>query len=90
MSIVVAIILLGFAGWLWSEYKAGTLSKRPKWLLAVVLHGVNNHTPLGFVIMLAVMVFCRMWFLALATSVVWVIYVALQKGLKEEQQKKEG
>ncbi|MNE62787.1 hypothetical protein D3C80_1580920 [compost metagenome] len=90
MSIVIAVMLLLFGGWLWKEYVAGTLSRRPKWLLAVVLHGVQNHTPLGFILLLAVMVFCRLWFLAFATIVIWVIYVALQKGLKEQQSKKEG
>lgn len=85
MSIVIAVLLLLFGGWLWKEHKAGTLHDRPNWLLAIVLYGVKNHSPLGFVLMIIAFAIFRMWFLLFATLVIWAIYAGLQKSIAEKE-----
>jgi hypothetical protein len=85
MSIVIAVILLLFGGWLWKEHKAGTLQDRPNWLLAIVLYGVKNHSPIGFIVMIVVFAVFRMWFLLAVTVALWVLYAGLQKSIKEKE-----
>lgn len=87
MSIVIAVLLVLFGGWLWKEHKAGTLKDRPNWLLAIVLYGVKNHSPLGFIIMITIFAVCRMWLLLLITLAIWVLYAGLQKSMKEQEAK---
>lgn len=85
MSILVAVILLVFAGVMWTQYSKGTFDGRTGWFVTLVMYGVNNHTGVGFFCMLAAMLFLKMWFLAFATLVLWLTYVAIRKGQSEKQ-----
>ena len=84
MAILIALLLTVFGVWLYTAHKTGKLHKYPKWFLDVVLYGVRNHSPLGFTILLAVLLFAKLWLLAFATLVLWVIYVAIQKDMKSK------
>lgn len=85
MSILIAVILLVFAWVMWTQHQKGTFEGRSGWFIKLVLFGVNNHTGSGFFFMIAAMVFTRLWFLAFATLVLWLVYVAIRKGQSEKQ-----
>jgi hypothetical protein len=85
MSIVIAVILLVFAAVMWYQHQKGTFDGQTGWFVNLVLYGVNNHSGIGFCLMLAVMLFLKLWFLAFATLVLWLVYVAIRKGQSEKQ-----
>lgn len=84
MSILIAVVLLGFAAVMWYQHKKGSFDGQSGWFISTVLYGVRHHTNTNFCILLGVLVFVKLWFLALAVVVLWWVYAAIRKSQSEK------
>ncbi|MNV90715.1 hypothetical protein D3C71_1851250 [compost metagenome] len=85
MSILIALILLAFTGVMWLQHKKGTFDGRTGWFINLVTYGIRNYSNLSLTILLAVMIFAKLWFLAFAIVVMWLVYVAIRKSQSEKE-----
>ena len=85
MSILIGLILLVFTGVMWFQHKKGTFEGRTGWFISLVTFGVRNCSHTSLAILMAVLIFTKMWFLAFAVVVMWLVYVAIRKSLSEKE-----